>query len=148
MNNIKRLSINDYDNIIELWNKSDLPTRPTGRDSLESMTKQFKNDCFAMYGIKDHSIKDKNKLCAVVMITDDSRRGWINRLCVLPEYRGKGYAKKLIQFSEEYLKDRGIEIFVCLIEDYNKASQNLFKGSGYTHRNNLYYFTKRGRDGI
>jgi ribosomal protein S18 acetylase RimI-like enzyme len=46
-------------------------------------------------------------------------------LAVIPEYRRTGLAQMLIQAAENRLREIGIEIFACLIEAENKASEFL-----------------------
>jgi ribosomal protein S18 acetylase RimI-like enzyme len=89
---------------------------------------------------------DNGKLVGVVLLTDDGRKGWINRLAVDPDYRRKGIAKSLIDKSEEIFRERGIHLFAALIEDWNIPSQELFHSKGYNKHNDIFYFTKRDSD--
>lgn len=82
-------------------------------------------------------------LLGVTIISDDGRKGWINRLAVVPEARGKGIARRLIRHSEDLLRKRGRRLFCVQIEDYNKSSMELFEKAGYTKEDDIFYFTKR-----
>ena len=137
------LSINDYDEIVSLWNKSGLSTRPNGRDSKEEVEKQLKQDVVNFFGIRDD-----DKLIAVVLATDDTRKGWINRIAVDPDYRGKDLAKMIIEHCEKYFKNKGINVFAACIEDYNKASMSLFEAVGYIKHTDIFYYTKRTRNDV
>ena len=147
MNNykIEKLSLEEYPLIIELWNKAGLPTRPEGRDHPDEIKKQIESDKIAFFGI---ILEENSKLIGVVLLTDDGRKGWINRLAIDPEYRGKGFAKKLISFSEEYFYKKGIEVWCALIEDYNKESMNLFQSTDYVFHKDIFYFSKRTRKDV
>jgi len=134
----KQLTINDYDEMIKLWSRAGLPFKPKGRDSREAIEKQMKENPEFFVGVFED-----NNLIGVVIVSCDTRKGWINRLAVDPEYRGRGIATALIRESEKILRRRGVQIFCALIEDYNTASRELFKKCGYTEHRDIIYFSKR-----
>jgi hypothetical protein len=39
---IRRLTISDYPKIIDLWTRAELPFKPNGRDSKQSISKEIK----------------------------------------------------------------------------------------------------------
>ncbi len=136
---IRQLSIEDYDEMLNLWLASGLTSlKPKGRDSREEIEKQMKMFPGGFIG----AFAD-GKLVGIVVATHDGRKGWINRLAVHPNYRRKGIAKKLIEEAEEYLKKEGMRIICALIEDWNTASINLFQKCGYKMHRDIIYFSKR-----
>ena len=86
---------------------------------------------------------DSGELIGVIVGTDDGRKGWINRLAVLPEYRRKGVALKLIRAIEGALRKRGRRIISVLIEAPNNASVSLFLKAGYAAWEGMAYLSKR-----
>ena len=79
---LRRLTINDYDAIIALWQRSGLTSiRPTGRDSREAFAKQIVGGQIAI------GLEEADRLIGVVIATHDTRKGWINRLAIDPDYR-------------------------------------------------------------
>jgi hypothetical protein len=76
---IRQLTIEHYEAIIQLWRESDLPHRPNGRDSRAEMGRQMKSVPDLFLGAFDGG-----KLIGVVIGTEDTRKGWINRLAVHP----------------------------------------------------------------
>ncbi len=84
----------------------------------------------------------EGKLVGVSLVTHDGRKGWINRLGVLPDFQRRGVGAALIRASEKLLHDQGLTIVAALIEHYNTASLNLFQHEGY-HVEETYYVTKR-----
>ena len=128
----------DYDMLISIWEKSGLPYKPEGRDSREKIEAEVKLDCnsfmFAEYD---------GKYIGAILVTHDGRKGWINRVAVLPEFRKHGIAGKLVEAGESWLRNRGIGIFACLIEDYNRSSLEAFKRLGYNPFEGVHYLTKR-----
>jgi len=135
---IRKLAINDYEEIIKLWSRARLPYKPKGRDSKEAIAGQMKaNPEFFLGAFED------NRLVGMVIISCDMRKGWINRLAVDPDYRNRGIATALIAESEKILRKHGIRIFCALIEDYNAVSRELFKECGYVEHRDIIYFSKR-----
>jgi len=137
----KKLKFGDYDSIIEVWKRSGLPIKKLGRDSRENIQEQMKDDHLLFLGAFEN-----NKLIGVIIVNHGGRKGWINRLAVLPEFQRKGVASKLIEYGENWLREKGIKIYATLIEDYNDSSKKLFKKMGYVFHRDIFYFSKRESD--
>ena len=137
---IRALTPNDYDSLLELWQASGLHSlRPDGRDSREAVTRQLSTGVQTILGlvINDH-------LAGAVVVTHDSRKGWINRLVVHPDFRERGHARKLIAAAEESLHAWGITVIAVLIERQNTASLALFRSAGYVESDPpVQYLSKR-----
>ena len=140
---IRRLTISEYDRIVALWKRSELPFRPSGRDRKDAVQAQMRVDSDFFLGACEG-----DRLVGVVVLTSDGRKGWINRLAVDPNFRRKGVAKTLIKESEKILRKHGLRIFCALIEDYNKSSMQLFKKCGYKEHRDIVYFSKRDSERI
>jgi L-amino acid N-acyltransferase YncA len=141
MPTIRRLTVADYEAVIELWQRSGLPSiRPTGRDSREEFAKQNEQGQIVI------GLEDNGKLIGVVVATNDTRKGWINRLAIDPDQRRKGYGAQLIHAAEAALREAGLKVMAGLIEDYNDASLALFKREGYAVHTDIYYISKRESD--
>jgi len=135
---VKRLTRRDYGGLVKLWSEAQLPFKPMGRDSKESIAAEMNaNPDFFLGAFED------SHLVGAVVITCDLRKGWINRLAVDPQYRRGGIAKALIVESEKVLAERGIGIFCSLIENSNVRSRRLFKECGYVEHRDIIYFSKR-----
>ena len=135
---IRPLVQEDYDDMVTLWEESDLSYRPKGRDSKELLQKQIEENPDLYLGA---FINDK--LIGCILATFDGRKGWINRLAVSPEYRKRGIGQQLIDAAEKALKKRGATVIGVLIFDTNTASLNLFEKMGYTIHDNIQYVSKR-----
>ena len=140
---IRRLTINDYDEIVKLWSRANLPFKSKGRDSKEAIAVQMEANREFFLGAFIG-----NRLVGAVIISCDMRKGWINRLAVDPDHRERGIARALIAESEKILRNRDIRIFCALIEDYNAASRKLFKECGYVEHYDIIYFSKRDSDEV
>lgn len=135
---IKKLSIADYDSIIRLWADAGLKHKPKGRDSRESMQKEMQLDGVSYFGYYEN-----DKLLGVGLANYDGRRGWINRIAVHPDHRGRGIGGILIAEAEKFLKSKGAVVLSALIEDINEPSMTCFEKAGFSCEKEWLYFCKR-----
>ncbi len=133
----RKLKAGDVPAMIRLWKSSGLPIREKGRESparLKAEVKKFPSNFIGAV--------DGKRLVAVVIVTSDGRKGWINRLAVHPSYRHERIALELIGKAEKELKARGIGMVSALIEKGNEASSALFDKAGYELREDVLYVRK------
>lgn len=136
------LESGDYADILALWSRAGLPVRSEGRDSPEAFRHQQETGLQRSLGIRVDGA-----LVAVVILTHDGRKGWINRLAVDPNYRHRGYASELIAASERWFNDElGVEVTAALIHTHNNASRTLFQALGY-QTVDVVYVRKSARPG-
>ena len=135
---IRKMRIKDYEPLIALWKKGNLPYRPQGRDSKQHIRQQLRQRT-SLYYVAEH----EGNIIGVILGTHDGRKGWINRLVTAPTFRKKGIAKRLVQEVEQQLAAGGIDIIACLVEDWNKVSENVFERLGYTKDPEILYYSKR-----
>jgi len=140
---VRKLTIDDYDDIVELWNRASLPYKPEGRDNKSSIASEMEANPGFFIGAFEG-----NKLVGTVIASWDLRKGWINRLAVDPTYRRRGIAKTLIAEAEKVLRKKGAKIICALIEDTNNISMELFKKCGYIESHDIIYFSKRESDRV
>ena len=136
---IRDLEPEDYDELVALWDASGLPYRPRGRDGRDRIAREIVGDCSIFLAAEEQ----EGRLVGAVLGTHDGRKGWINRLAVLPERRGRGIGRALVAAVEERLRAMGIEIVTCLIEDWNEPSMAFFERIGYVRHPDIVYFSKR-----
>jgi len=135
---ITKLTIADYDEIIRLWAEAGLKYKPKGRDSRASMTKEM-----ALDGVQYFGYYENNQLIGVGLANYDGRRGWINRLAVHPDFRGRNIAGELIAECERFLRSKGAVVLTALIEDINEPSMTCFEKAGFACEKSWLYFCKR-----
>lgn len=135
---IRELRLADYNALITLWEQAGLPYRPEGRDSREEIERQMRQPTSIYLAAETDGALIGSLLC-----THDGRKGWINRLAVAPAYRRRGIARRLVEEAERRLSALGIEIYACLIEDWNAASMQFFERLGYQKHSDILYFSKR-----
>ena len=137
---IRPLRLSDYAAMIQVFDVCGLHPRTRGRDSRKEIAKQLRSIRALYLGAFDGPT-----LVGTVLGTHDTRKGWINRLAVLPEYRHRGIAVKLIRACERALRREGMELFAALIEGDNLASQHLFAELGY-ETTDIRYYRRKVRD--
>jgi ribosomal protein S18 acetylase RimI-like enzyme len=136
---IRRLTIEDYDAMTQVWKRAGLPYKPQGRDSRENTAKQMK--LFPEFYL---GAFQGNRIVGVVVASYESRmKGWINRLAVDPEYQRQGVGGQLVREAEKALRKHGAKIFCALIETPNDESVGLFQKMGYFVHRDILYVTKR-----
>ena len=127
--------------MLTLWQRAGLDSiRPQGRDSREAFADQLARGQVVL------GLEDAGQLVACVVVTDDTRKGWINRLAVDPQYRRHGLGARLIAEAENDLRARGFKIFCALIEKDNTASLDLFQREKYKTHHSVYVSKRDGED--
>ena len=135
---VRKLSIDDYEEIVNLWADAGLPFKPKGRDSRAMMAKEMLQDGVAYFGLYE-----ERSLLAVGIANYDGRRGWVNRVAVDPDRRGQGLAGMIIEECEKFMRSKGAVVMTVLIEDVNEPSITCFQKAGYVCEKSWLYFAKR-----
>jgi len=135
---VVKLTPADYERVVNLWLRVGLTFRPQGRDSQEAFAQQLQSGVQTILGMDD-----EGKLIGVVVATHDSRKGWINRLTIDPDYQRQNLGSQLLEAAEQHLHETGIEVIAALIFETNTASIATFEKAGYSSLPGLLYFSKR-----
>ncbi|MCR5794618.1 MAG: GNAT family N-acetyltransferase [Solobacterium sp.] len=136
---IRKITIDDYDEIYELWNSTEQTRRALNPvdDSREGIGRYLKRNpdtCFAATA--------DGKIAGVILSGHDGRRGIIHHLCIHPAHRRRGIAGRLVACAEEALKKEGIhKVFDIVFKD-NDAANEFWESRGYTLRTNINYRNK------
>ena len=140
---MRPITYEEVEHLIQLWSEAGLPTKPEGRDTIENLRTQYLESPDLFIGAFAQGM-----MIGAVMGSDDGRKGWINRLAILPEWRRRGVASCLIDECEAALRRRGRQIICTLIEEYNDASKELFAAKGYRRESEIVYYAKRDSDRV
>lgn len=140
---IRELREEDYDALVALWLDAGLPYKPRGRDTREAIARQLREPT-AAYLVAEVG----GEVVGAVLGTHDGRKGWVNRLAVAPEYRRRNIGALLVAEVESRLAALGIDIFACLVEDWNESSEVFFEQVGYKPFRGASYLTKRKSDDV
>ena len=136
---IRKVSIEDYGAIYELWNSTEQSRRALNPvdDSREGIARYLKRNpdtCFAA--------EKERRVIGVILTGHDGRRAIIHHLCVHPDYRRMGIAACLVSRAEEALKKEGISKIFGLVFKDNEAANAFWEEQGYSLRTNLNYRNK------
>ena len=140
---MRNLRPGDYDEIIRIWTECGLHVKPKGRDSKAHILSEMADTPDFLIGA---CIEDK--LIGVVVGSYDGRRGCVNRLAVVKEFRKHGVAQELINICEERLTAAGALVIYALIEVGNIPWQTRFKQRNYSHNDGLMFSFKRYTDEV
>ncbi len=135
---IRDLRADDYAEIVNVWSEAELPYRPRGRDTAERFRREISMGSAIFLGAEEDG-----RLVGVVLGTHDGRKGWINRLAVVPSHRRRGIAEALVTEAERRIYGLGIQIVTCLIEADNPTSEAFFHSLGYVAHPDITYYAKR-----
>ncbi len=134
---LKTPTIEDYEDILELWDGAGLPYKPEGRDTRENIERELEEQPEYWVGAYD-----EGELVGIVFGTDDGRKGWINRLAVKEEYRERGIGRTLVEELERVFENKGFKIWAALIEPDNPEGMDFFEHLGFEDKN-IKYYSKR-----
>jgi len=124
--------------VIELWALCGLPTRPCGRDSPQALGRQLSLPTTHLLGAYQGG-----RLVGVVLGNHEGRKGWINRLAVLPGMRRVGIARQLVAAAENRLRADGMPVVGALVEADNPGSLAFFRRLGFALHPEVHYLSKR-----
>lgn len=75
--------------------------------------------------------------------TDTSPVGYLEGVYVAPEYRGRGYARRLLSACEDWARQQGCTEFASDCELGNTASLKFHMSVGFDEANRIICFTKK-----
>lgn len=127
----------DYAAIAEVWKAAGLPGDWATRDGEASFHRQL-----GRFPASYLVATEGDRVIGVVLGTHDERKGWINRLAVLPAYQGRGVATALVRACEAAIRAEDIHIVAALVEPENGSSGRVFEKLGYRTDVEVRYFRK------
>ena len=116
--------IDDHGRLVELWTETGISVPPG--DSRDELRRKLERDP-ELFLVLD----DGDRLIGSVMGSFDGRRGWIGRLCVSSDHRGRGLAQQLIVAVEERLRAIGCPKVNLLVEPTNSSAVGFYEHVGY-----------------
>ena len=135
---IKNLNEHHIEEILAVWRGSGLSIRPQGRDAIPELEKQMRFEGSIFLGAFEGK-----ELIGVALLNHEGRKGWVNRLAVLPAYRRRGIASRLVEAGETALRQAGMKVICTLVEDWNENSLKFMQKLGYQLHKDIFYLSKR-----
>lgn len=135
--NIRKMIINDYDRVYNLWMSCvgmGLNNLDDSKDGIEKFLKRNPDTCFV-------AEKD-NEIVGVIMVGNDGRRAYIYHTAVNPQYRKQGIARKLVENALNSLKECGINKVALVVFARNEIGNAFWEKLGFTSREDIVYRNK------
>jgi len=140
MPNLRVMTMADYDAIIGLMrNTPGISLRDA--DSREATERYLARNPGLSFVAEVEGV-----LCACVMCGHDGRRGYLQHLLVLPEYRRQGLANALVERCLAGLEQLGIRKCHLDVFKTNHSAAQYWQGQGWQLRTDIdrYSFTRKG----
>lgn len=134
---IRKMQCEDYEEVYGLWMSCagmGLNNLDDSEVGISKFLQRNPDTCFVA------SISEK--IVGVILVGSDGRRGYIYHTAVLPNYRSKGIARKLVEQSLNALKEIGIHKVALVVFEQNEAGNQFWEKLGFTMRNDLVYRNK------
>ncbi len=134
---IRKMTIDDYDDIYSLWMSCagmGLNSLDDTKDGIAKFIERNPETCFV-------ATVDK-KLVGAIMVGTDGRRGYIYHTAVHPDYRRQGIAKAMVKTALAAVESLGIGKVALVVFGKNKAGNEFWEGLGFTAREDLVYRNK------
>ncbi|AXN34079.1 GNAT family N-acetyltransferase [Vibrio coralliilyticus] len=128
---IRPMTIEDYDAVIRLWLQTEgMSVRDA--DSRENVALYLdRNPDLSFVAISEGNI------IGAVLVGTDGRRGYLQHLAVLPQFRGQRIGYQLISQSINALANIGIPKTHLFVYDDNLNAQKFYEKLGWFPRDNI-----------
>ena len=134
---IRKMTIDDYDRVYELWlscKGMGLNDIDDSREGIRRYLNRNPDTCFVC--------EEDGKITGVIIAGNDGRRGYIYHTAVHPEYRGRGIGKGLAEAALDALKQIGINKVALVVFRRNGEGNAFWEKMGFTVREDLNYRNK------
>jgi ribosomal protein S18 acetylase RimI-like enzyme len=134
---IRKLTINDYEEIYELWMSTPgmgLNDIDDSKSGIDKYMKRNPNTCFVAVV--------SGKIVGVILSGHDGRRGYIHHTAVSITSRNKGIGSALIDTALKALKDEGIHKVALVVFKGNDIGNTFWEQKGFGTREDLSYRNK------
>ena len=122
---IREFSINDYDAVIELWQ------RVEGLEIAEGDDRDGVAQFLARNPGLSRVATDGSAIVGVVLCGHDGRRAHIYHLAVDPAYQRRGLGKRLLDESLAGLRRTGVKRVIIMVAEDNPSGRQFWRRSGY-----------------
>lgn len=134
---IRKMNISDYEKVYAIWiscKGMGLNNLDDSREGIERFLLRNPESCFVA--------EADETVVGVIMSGHDGRRGYIYHTAVLPEYRNRGIAAKLVENAMSAMKNAGINKVALVVFDRNEGGNAFWEKMGFAARGDLIYRNK------
>ena len=134
---IRKMSINDYNSVYQLWLNTPGMGLNTADDSIDGIKKYLiRNPQTCFVAEKD------NEIIGVILSGHDGRRGYIYHMAVKNSERKQGIGRKLLDYAMNALKTEGITKVALVVFEQNENGNAFWESCGFSTRDDLVYRNK------
>ena len=140
---IRGMTIADYDGVYDLWFHTPgmgLNAADDSRDGIAKFLTRNPASCFVA--------EKGSKLAGAVLAGHDGRRGFIYHLCVHPDFRRSGIARRLVDSALNALEREGIRKAALVVFARNEGGNAFWEKLGFSARGDLVYRNWAIRDSV
>ena len=137
MINIRKMLIDDYEQVYSLWTSCKgmgLNNLDDSNDGIKRFLDRNPDTCFV-------AVSD-NTIVGVILVGNDGRRGYIYHTAVSPDYRRQGIGKKLLDKAIDSLRLCGINKVALVVFEGNETGNDFWENMGFSSREDLVYRNK------
>lgn len=134
---IRKMTIDDYDKVYNLWMSCvgmGLNNLDDSREGIDKFILRNPDTCLVT--------ENDFAIVGVILVGNDGRRGYIYHTAVHPDCRKQGIAKKLVDEAMNELSALGINKIALVVFDRNELGNAFWESQGFTVRNDLVYRNK------
>ena len=114
----------DFDGVVALWREAGI-LQPYNKPKDEIARIQKSNNALLYVG------REGERVMASVVVAHDSYRGWLYKLAVAEDRRGRGHGRRLVQFAEAWLAARGMPKCNLMVRAENPQALSFYAHLGY-----------------
>ena len=142
MVNIRFMQAGDYDAVLELMQNT------PGISLRDADSREATERYLARNPQMSFVAEAQGRVIACVMCGHDGRRGYLQHLLVLPDYRRQGIAQALVERCLGALEQLGIHKCHLDVFKTNTSAAQYWQGQGWTLRTDIdrYSFTQKGNE--
>jgi len=132
---VRVMTMEDYDQVKELWNSIQGFGIRSMDDSREGVARFLKrNPTTSVVAEED------GKVVGAILCGHDGRRGCLYHVCVHKDYRMRGIGKSMVAFAMEALKKEEINKVSLIVFTKNDIGNAFWKEIAWTKREDLNYY--------
>ena len=132
---IRKMTIDDYDEVYSLWMSIKGFGIRSVDDSREGVNAFLKrNPLTSVVDVED------GKIVGAILCGHDGRRGCLYHVCVAEDYRMRGIGKAMVVFCMNALKKENINKVSLIAFTKNDIGNAFWKQIGWTRREDLNYY--------
>lgn len=128
---IREIHPDDYPEMMDLWKNT--PGMGISEADSEIRIREF---ILNNPGLS-FCYKEENRIVGTSLCGNDHRRGYIYHTAVLPEFRGRGIGRMLVEKNLGKLREAGIEKCHLFVFADNALGNSFWRSTGWTKRNDI-----------